>query len=149
MKRNWAVICATLGPMGYLTAPGTVATIVTIPLVYWLRMYVTSQITYAVIILGTIGIAALIIKNALVAMRAADEDPTEIILDEVVGCMLVFWGVTMGVQQIMVGLILFRILDILKIGWIARAEKLSGAWGVLADDLLAALITNGVLRLLL
>lgn len=45
----------------------------------------------------------------------------------------------------------FRALDISKVGWVGRLERIPGPWGVLLDDLLAgvgaALVAGGVAAL--
>ena len=48
----------------------------------------------------------------------------------------------------LVGFLLFRALDIIKFGWVKQAESFADAWGVIGDDVVAALIANGILRLL-
>lgn len=146
-KRGLAAYCATLGPIGFLSAPGTVATCVTVPFAYWLQLQTADQWTYALCIMVAIAVSAFLINKGLKQLHSPHQDPGEIVLDEVMGCLLVFWGITMDLQQVMIGVLLFRFLDIVKFGIIKRAERLSDAWGILADDLLAALITNGVLRL--
>lgn len=146
MKKSIAAWCATVGPIGYLAAPGTVATMVTVPFAYWLNIHLANQWHYLMAVGILIVLSLFIIRNALQDFHTY-HDPSEIVLDEVVGCMLVFWGVTMCTSQVVVGLILFRLLDIVKLGWIKRAEDFPGACGIVADDLLAALVTNGMLRL--
>ena len=43
---NWYVSIATLGPIGYMNAPGTMASIATLPLVYWLHTIIPNQYIY-------------------------------------------------------------------------------------------------------
>ena len=81
-----------------------------------------------------------------------EHDPPEIIIDEVVGqwsaSALVFiligppwWG------WFLLSFLLFRLFDILKPWPINRAEKLPGALGIMADDILAGIMAGGVLWL--
>ena len=71
------------------------------------------------------------------------KDPPEIVIDEVVGvCLYMAFLPKIEWQLIVVSFILFRLLDSLKpgpIGWIDRYTK--GSFGVMADDILAALLT--------
>ncbi len=46
------------------------------------------------------------------------------------------------------GFILFRFFDIVKPLFIRKLEKLSGGWGVMADDLLAGIYANLVVQIL-
>jgi len=47
------------------------------------------------------------------------------------------------------GFVVFRALDILKPPPLNLLERLPGGWGVMADDLAAGLVTNGLLRLIM
>jgi phosphatidylglycerophosphatase A len=73
--------------------------------------------------------------------RAGGEhDPGWVVIDEFAGqflTLLVLPGPSIG--GIVAGFLLFRAFDILKPGPIDRIQRLSGATGVMADDLLAGL----------
>lgn len=138
---------ATLGPIGYYGAPGTVATVLTLPAVFLLHTLISSQKIYIALVLSALAVAIFIVKQALKQIKR-HHDPSEIVLDEVIGCLFVFWGITLSVKAILVGFLLFRALDIIKFGWIKRAEAWADAWGVMGDDIMAALITNIILRIL-
>lgn len=141
-------IIATLGPVGYFGASGTVATILALPLVYALHTQFPQQGSYLAATIFCYLVSLFIIKKALQQIKRHN-DPSEIVLDEVVGCILVFWGITVVPKSILVGCLLFRTLDIIKFGWVKRAESWANAWGVMGDDMVAAAITNVILRLLL
>jgi len=138
---------ATLGPIGYLVAPGTVASLVTLPLVFWLQRFTPSPLAYGLVLLAGFCIAIIIINRALQHFKRFD-DPAEIVLDEVIGCLLTFWGIAFSTQHVIVGFILFRFFDIFKIGGIKYAERLVDAWGIMLDDVFAAIIANIILRLI-
>ena len=140
-------IISTLGSIGYFGASGTVATIVTLPLVYWTHDIIPSQRLYLGFIICAFAASMVIVKQALKQFKRHD-DPSEIVLDEVLGCLLTFWGIPLTAQSVLVGFLLFRALDIIKFGWVKKAESLADAWGVIGDDMVAALIANAVLRLL-
>lgn len=141
-------IIATLGPVGYFGASGTVATILALPLVYTFHTQFPHQGIYIAATIATYILSIFIVKKALQQIKRHN-DPSEIVLDEVVGCILVFWGIKVMPKSILVGCLLFRTLDIIKFGWVKRAESWANAWGVMGDDMVAALITNVILRLLL
>lgn len=142
-----ATALSTLGPIGYFGAPGTVATVVTLPFVFWTHAIIPSQRLYLGFIICMFALSMLIVRHALKQFKR-QEDPSEIVLDEVLGCLLTFWGIALTPKSILVGFILFRALDIIKFGWVKKAESLADAWGVIGDDMVAALIANVILRML-
>lgn len=144
----WCMRIATMGPIGYSVASGTVTSLLTLPLVYGLHALLVNQWIYLGVVVVLLLFGGVIISKALPAFNY-HEDPSEIVFDEVVGCLLVFWGISLTPQSVLVGFLLFRALDIIKVGWIKKAEDLVGAWGVMGDDILAAMLTNIALRLLL
>lgn len=144
-KNIWTRL-ATLGPIGYLSAPGTVATFITLPVMYMVHHAVSSA--HYIGVVGLCACVCLFIVHKSLGIFNQEDDPSEIILDEVVGCLLTFWAIPLTTQSMLVGFILFRVLDILKFGLVKRAEKLTNAWGVMADDIVAAAIANIILRML-
>jgi len=137
---------ATLGPIGYLPAPGTAGSLVAAILGVFITIY-----------FGLMTLVVMIVIAALVSFPAIDahhaltgkHDNKEIIIDEVVGQWLVFlaipltplWGWN---YLLLVGLafILFRVFDILKPPPVSTAEELPGAAGVIADDVMAGVLAG-------
>jgi phosphatidylglycerophosphatase A len=86
-----------------------------------------------------------------------ETDPPAVVVDEVAGQALALllvhaWGPHSPGAALRWGLVTaafagFRLLDIFKPGPIARAERLAGGFGVMADDLLAGLIAGGAVAL--
>ncbi len=142
-----STIISTLGPVGYFGASGTVATIVTLPFVYWTHDVMPNQRLYLGFIVIAFFMSMLFVTQALKNFKRQD-DPSEIVLDEVMGCFLTFWGIALTSKSVLIGFILFRTLDIIKFGWVKRAESWANAWGVIGDDMVAALIANLLLRIL-
>lgn len=147
---NMTRLCAlisTLGPIGYFGASGTVATLVTLPFVYWTHTVLPVPRIYLGFIILFFVLSMLIVTEALKVFKRHD-DPSEIVLDEVMGCLLTFWGIALTTKSIVIGFLLFRALDIIKFGWVKKAESWANAWGVMGDDIVAALIANVILRIL-
>ena len=137
---------ATLGPIGYLPAPGTAGSLVAAIIGVFITIY-----------FGIMTLVVMIVIAALVSFPAIDahhaltgkHDNKEIIIDEVVGQWLVFlaipltplWGWN---YLLLVGLafILFRVFDILKPPPVSTAEELPGAAGVIADDVMAGVLAG-------
>jgi len=138
---------ATLGPIGFLTAPGTIASIVTIPVMFWLRMLFSSQLAYGGMVLIFLVVSLYVVHKVRTYFKR-HEDPPEIVIDEVVGCLITFWAIPLCTSSVIVGLLLFRFFDISKIGGIRYVERLNGSWGIVLDDVVAALMSNIILRLI-
>jgi len=145
---RWFVQLATLGPLGHMNASGTLASLVTLPLVYWMHTVIKNPLVYLFWTVVAFGVGFFIVHQSLNALRRND-DPSEIVIDEVVGCMLVFCGIPFSARTAIFGFILFRLFDISKIAGIAHAERLGGAAGIMLDDVIAAILSNILLRLIL
>ncbi len=75
------------------------------------------------------------------------KDPRPVVIDEVCGIVLVFLFVPLTPGNIIVGFIAYRLFDIFKPFPCRRLEKLPGAWGIMADDILCGVYTNVLLHL--
>ncbi len=85
--------------------------------------------------------------------RLGRKDPGEVILDEFAVMPLCFLGwrhlaAWPGWAILLAGFALFRVYDILKPLGIRRLQALPGGWGVVADDVAAALAACATLHLL-
>ncbi|MEX0672228.1 MAG: phosphatidylglycerophosphatase A [Candidatus Babeliales bacterium] len=132
---NYLKYIPTLGPIGYLPAPGTCASAVTFIVLYAIRFghyAVITQWVWAIILF--IG-SSLLISFLLRYFNAAD--PSEIVLDELVGSMIAVCGVAPTMVNYCVAFILFRLFDIFKPLGIKKLEQLPGGWGVVSDDVAA------------
>lgn len=144
MYQKFILIFCTLGPIGYLPASGTIASLATIPLVIFLAQ--TGWVTYAIITLLLTILSFQLCKRALPSFKATD--PKEIVIDELIGCLCTFMGLPLNLISLILGFIFFRIFDIFKIVGIARLEKRPGAWGIMLDDIAAGILANIVVRLI-
>lgn len=145
---NWYYTIATLGPVGYCPAQGSVATIVTLPLVFMLTKIFPSVLSYAAIVVILIIIALWITHKTLLYLHRAD-DPSEIVIDELIGCIVTFIGIPLTYQSVVMGFIIFRFFDIFKVAGISSIERLPRQWGVVFDDVCAGLISNLIVRFFL
>ena len=76
-------------------------------------------------------------------------DYSGIVWDEVVGYLLTMFLAPPGFIWMCIGFVLFRVFDIWKpqpIGWVDLRVK--GGWGIMLDDVLAAIPAWGILQLL-
>jgi phosphatidylglycerophosphatase A len=77
----------------------------------------------------------------------ASDDPGAVVLDEIVVLPVVFFGVpTITWTCLIAGYLLFRLFDVWKPGLAREAEKLPDGWGIVADDVVAAVLAWVALR---
>jgi len=73
------------------------------------------------------------------AAALALPDPGRIVIDEVCGQLLALSLVPRGRLPAVLAFVFFRIFDIVKPSPLRQLEKLPGGWGIMADDVGAAL----------
>ncbi|MDR2180027.1 MAG: phosphatidylglycerophosphatase A [Synergistaceae bacterium] len=135
---KFAAWIATVGGAGYFTKmPGTVGSALAClvcafsPVPWW------AILTTA--LLGT-GCADVYSKMKNIP------DPSEVVIDEVVGMWLSLAGLPR--TFILPAFLLFRIIDITKPVPVSTMEKLPGGWGIMADDVVGGIMTNLILQAL-
>jgi phosphatidylglycerophosphatase A len=123
-------------------APGTFATLATLPLYLLLRRLTLAPYLLIVILLTAIGIA---VSGEM--EQEWGRDPSRVVIDEVCGLLVTLVSRPAGFREIALGTILFRIFDILKPPPISSINRdCSGGAGVMADDLAAGLISACILH---
>ncbi len=70
-------------------------------------------------------------------------DPSWFTLDELSGTVITFAGHLKTIPTLIIGLIVFRLLDIFKLPFIKRVESTKA--GIVLDDIIAGLLANGFL----
>jgi phosphatidylglycerophosphatase A len=75
------------------------------------------------------------------------KDAQMIVIDEACGMMLSLFLVPYNIWIALLGFLLFRIFDILKPPPARAIEKFSGSFGVMFDDIIAAIYTNFILQI--
>ncbi|MCF8031592.1 MAG: phosphatidylglycerophosphatase A [Desulfarculaceae bacterium] len=133
-------------------AQGTYASLLVAGLVaLWLSLG-GAPLSGAPYALLTGAVIALALWSSHMALRqrvfGGSPDPGQIVIDEAAGMLLAMWGITSLGWQLVAALVLFRIFDIVKPLGVGALQRLPGAWGVVADDLLAGLYALAVWRLL-
>jgi len=80
----------------------------------------------------------LVAVASIVGLSSATSDPQWIVIDEWAGLYLALFGIApLEWRWVFFAFVLFRIFDAVKIGPVGWAESLPGAWGIMADDLVA------------
>lgn len=142
-KRLRAV--ATLGPVGFVRASGTVATALTLPIAYAVAQFSLSFMGQMIVVVGVAIVSLVACSRILVHEELAD--PSYVVIDEVLGCLVTFCGMPAQMWVFVVGFFLFRFFDISKWCGVSYFERLPGAWGVVADDVAAGVLSNFILLL--
>ena len=76
------------------------------------------------------------------------KDPREIVIDEIWAILLILFTIPPSWIGWGLGFILFRFFDITKPLPVRKAERLPGGWGVMADDLVAAVFVIVILKII-
>ena len=140
------LLVATGLGLGYAPiAPGTIGSLAALPLVavVWRAGGPWAVVVGAAIAIG-IGMWACGVAEA----RFGRRDPGAVVIDEIAGQMVSLFFLTPTLPTLAIGFVLFRVFDIWKPFPIRQVERLPGASGIMADDLLAGVLANLVLHAL-
>lgn len=135
---------ATCGYLGYVpVAPGTFGSAAGLVVFYAVRSSKSAPVELAsIIVLFAVGVwSATVTERRLGAL-----DPAPVVVDEIVGMLITLAFLPVSVVGALVGFFIFRALDVVKPWPSARFERLPGGLGVMADDGMAALYGNLVMR---
>ena len=143
--RQIAIQLATLGPIGKkLPAPGTAGSLVALPFGYFLLQISWLSLLVASILCLVIGIWS---ANHY-GNTSGKKDASEVIIDEVAGQWITMLFIPASLGWVVVAFIAFRLFDILKPGPVKLAEQLKDGVGVMADDVVAAMLAGMVVLVL-
>ena len=149
------VIASGLGSGLMPFAPGTFGTIA--GTAAWLAIdVITPFSTFQAAVLALV-IAALGMASTQRALQVSSEsDPQWVVIDEWAGVAFALISVpalreSSGYTTLTIAVgafLLFRLFDITKPGPVAWGERLPGAWGVMADDVIAGIFALAILLVL-
>ena len=144
--KHFILLLATGFGVGYApVAPGTLGTLIAIPIYYFLSN-ISSPI-YEVTLIGFFFLSVWISENAEIFFGKKDDQ--RIVIDEIMGFLITMLWVPKATLFIIIGFLLFRFFDILKPFPIRRLEKrLKGGYGVVLDDVMAGVYGNIVLQVI-
>ena len=155
---NWAKLISTFFFVGNMRSmPGTWGSLVTLPIVYCM---VGSPLSLSIF---TIFCFIVGLKSTDVYIKQKQEcdpnlslDPKEVVIDEVVGQSLTFVPVAIimpdyssSLVTMLLGLMFFRIFDILKPFPVSYFDNKEGALYVMLDDVVAGVLASISVVLLL
>jgi len=143
--RRFILFLATGFGVGYSRiAPGTLGTLVAIPIYYFLSE-IPSPL-YEITLVGFFFLSVWVSENA--ERFFGKKDDQRIVIDEIIGFLITMLWIPKTMPFVIIGFFLFRFFDILKPFPIRRLEKgLKGGYGVVLDDVLAGVYANIILHL--
>ncbi|WP_299827404.1 phosphatidylglycerophosphatase A [uncultured Roseobacter sp.] len=152
-----ATLIATMMGVGYIRpAPGTWGSLVALPWGWLLHVLGGFPLLLLAVL---VGFAKGWWATAIMTKDSVDHDPSEIVVDEVVGQWIALlplsyaaWSMGINILVMWPGWIaaflLFRLFDILKPGPVGWADRRGDALGVMLDDVIAGVFAAiGVLIL--
>jgi phosphatidylglycerophosphatase A len=140
-----AVFIATFGYVGYFPiAPGTAGSLAALLLYALVRWAGTPAVELATMI----AVLAIGIWAASGTERALDrKDPGPVVIDEVLGMLMTLAFMPLSWGGIAAGFVLFRVFDVIKPFPAGRLEHLPGGLGIMADDAMAGVYGQIVMRM--
>ena len=144
--RRFIVLLATWWGVGFCPlAPGTLGTLAAIPLFLILSLF--PLWLYLLCVFGLALLACWVAGRGEVIFGG--HDPHAIVIDEVVGFLAVMIALPPTWPSLLAGFILFRAFDVIKPPPIRFLERtVPGGYGVVIDDVMAALYAHIALRIL-
>lgn len=138
----------TFGGLGLMPkAPGTWGSLGTLPLVFLLALWGAE--VYMVFTLIFLALS-LWITAIYLNQHPENQDPKEVVVDEVVGVLVTFFLVPITPLTLLMGFVLFRIFDILKPPPVSTLDKkVPGSAGVMCDDIAAGFLANMLFHFLI
>ena len=142
--RRLAVFVCSFGYIGFFPfAPGTVGSAAGVA-VYLAARH--AAIPYLELLL----IAGLLVAGIVFTGPCEEDlrctDPGPIVIDEVMGMLITVFMIPVGWAGLLLGFLLFRVLDVAKPFPARQLEHLHGGFGVMLDDAMAAIYANLLLR---
>jgi len=142
-RRTVPLALATVFGVGYApVAPGTFGSAA--GLLLWWPLHSASAGVQAVAIVALFAIGSW--SGSVAERHFGRTDPSQVVIDEVMGMLITLFLIPVGWRGAAAGFLLFRLADVVKPFPANRFERLPGGIGVMADDAMAAIYANLVLR---
>ena len=125
-------------------APGTFGSLIGLPLSFAIAGMSLAPAMLCILIFSLFAIYIADAAEKLLKQK----DPGCIVIDEIAGMTATLIGLPFNLITVVIGFIVFRILDILKPFPIRNLDnRIPGGLGVVADDLAAGIFANLLLRI--
>ena len=146
LKRRLAFLFATGFGSGYSPfAPGTAGSAVGLVFVWGMS---TLSLGGQIAAVAVVTVLSMIAAD-VVAKSTGLKDPGLIVADEIAGMMVTMVAIPLTPVSLILGFVLFRIMDVVKPPPARQFEHFKGGVGIVADDLMAGVYAHLVLRGLL
>jgi phosphatidylglycerophosphatase A len=144
LMRRLGLLIATCGYIGFApVAPGTVGSAAGVALFYLVR---ASGVPVAELVLIAALFAAGVWASSMAERVLGRTDPGPVVIDEVVGMLITLAWIPVTPLGALTGFLIFRVLDVVK-PWPSRQfEAMHGGLGVMADDAMAAVYGQLLMR---
>ncbi|MDH5468347.1 MAG: phosphatidylglycerophosphatase A [Candidatus Aminicenantes bacterium] len=140
-------VVSTFFGIGFIPfAPGTL-TSMGIVLLYKYYLYRLSWPLYALILILLFFIGVYASTKYSTALNK--KDPRKIVIDEALGQLLVLFRMSNAWFPVLSCFVLFRVFDIAKPFPIKKIEALPTGWGIMLDDVVAAVYAGVIVNLYL
>ena len=127
-------------------APGTIGTLIGLPLCFLLSMMDFLIAAFCVFIFVLLAIWISHRAEKILKLN----DPGCIVIDEISGFMITLLGIPFSLIYSALGFFIFRVIDICKPFPIRFFEKkISGGIGIVIDDVIAGIYSNMLIRIVL
>lgn len=145
MSTRLALLICTVGGVGYSpVAPGTAGSVAGLAFYAAIRAFQISPALEGLILVVLVFAGAW--SGTVAERHFGTTDPGAGVIDEVAGMLLTLYLLPATWTVAIVGFVVFRAFDIVKPFPARRLEALHGGWGMMADDLMAAIYANLALR---
>lgn len=145
MKFASKIIATFLGVGYFPIAPGTLTSFLVV-LIYKFFLYKTAWPIHLIIFVFLFLIGILTSSKL---SSSKNKDPRSIVIDEAAGQYLALFRLGTSWFPLLLCFFLFRLFDIIKPFSIKKAEKFPKGWGIMLDDLLAALYAGIIIQVYL
>jgi phosphatidylglycerophosphatase A len=143
--KGLAVFLASFGYVGYFPiAPGTAGSLAALVPFAVIRSINSPAVELgAIVAVFAIGVWA----AHGTELATGRKDPGIVVIDEVLGMLITLALLPLSIWGIVLGFLLFRLLDVVKPYPAAQLEHIHGGMGIMADDAVAGLYAHVLLRL--
>ena len=146
MKYFSKLISTFFGAGYFPIGQGTLTSLI-IVLMYKFFLYRLHWATYLGLVLFVyiLGVATSTVHST----NLRKKDPHEIVIDEVAGQLLVLFRLNPTWSLMLISFFIFRLFDIAKPFPIKQIEKFPKGWGIMTDDIMAAVYSGIIVHLYL
>ena len=133
------MIATGLGVGHFPYGPGTMGALLAILIWYPITTMANHTIWFIITLALILVFTLLGAWSSTVAERYWGEDPSRVVIDEVVGQWITLLAVpaVFSWWHVLAAFVLFRFFDIVKPLGVRKMENFKSGWGIMADDILA------------